>query len=393
MIVIRLVTIYNKKTIEEDIPEIGLYSTSDGSEFRWCEAPVNQENLYGYTPILTAISDTTTKVDLSHFGGVEQYNTTSFSVVNLSQINILMEDMDFPVIGSKVVCEDYYPETGENKITYTGIIDTFSADDREIEFNCEAWELKKDLNLSTKIITGPDGNFPFAPEGVKDQILPLCFGESNPEDGRFFKIPCTKKVWKTLTQQDICELIGCDPTYSNQPPEATTFPVHDIYPLPDTNVVHRVRLGNVKLTGITQEDLDKLNGMYVYVEKQPDYVDRYTHEEKPAYQGESRRINGVRLVSDKTEGEYAQIEIDVKDIVLWGDELGNDRYQTFINIIDKGLTNPLEFLYVWKTSLQNLGFRQGEKIHLGDDKKLVPTGGNDVVVYPNGEQRICSGLR
>ena len=384
MKIIRLITVYTKKTIEDDIPEIGLYSTVNGSEFRWSEVPVD-----GYAALLTALGDKTTKLDLSNGGNIEQYNAISFNVVNLFQINILMEDQDFPVIGSKVVHIDYYPDASENqyKVVYVGVIDTFSADDRELNFGCEAWENAKNKNLSTKIIVGENGNFPQAPDGVKDQILPLCIGESNPESGVFFKIPCVKKVWKVLTQQNICDLIGCDPQYDNQPKDITSFPTIWMQ-LVSGEVVHRVRLGDVKLTGVTQQNLNNLVGKFIYVDKAPSY--EYTGTDRnitdpETYEGESRKITAVSLVTGKTEGNYAQIEISIDNIDLYGNEDANSQYQSFVIFLDKGLDadNSSDPLYTWQTSGSNIGFRIGEQLCLGEDKKIMPRSGNSFFVYGN----------
>ncbi len=385
MKIIRLITVYTKKTIENDIPEIGLFSTDNGSEFHWSEVPI-APSVGSFAPILTSVGDKTTKLDLGTGGNIEQYSTINFSVVNLAQINVLMEDLDFPIIGSRVICEDYYPDTEEFKRIYTGMIDTFSADDRELHFDCEAWENVKDRNLTSKIISGSEGNFPFAPTGVNGQIIPLCIGESDPKNGIYFKIPCIKNIFRILSQQDILNLLPAHLEYQNFPSELDVFPVADQHPAAD-DLHFIIRLGNVNVFD-TQPYFNNLIGKYLYIKTAPVNEDE---GQEISYENELRKITGVEYSPNlgapaygAGAGEYAALTIIIDKIVrLFGNFYANHQYQSYVQFIDKALSEGDPALYQWMAAKENIGFKNEPEFYYGNEhKRLLTTGFNLSVFSP-----------
>lgn len=371
MKIIRLIRLLTTRVIANSITEIGLCSVANGSELRWSESPVQ-----GYAPLITAIGDITTKLDLGNGGNIEQYSAMSFSIVNLNQMNLVFDDMDYPLINAIVICEDYYPDISQSKVVYVGIIDRYSADDVELSFECEAWEDKKNKNLTTKIIVGENGNYPMAPEGVKDQIIPLCFGESDPETGRYFKLPCTKNVYKTLTQQNILDLVNA-PEQENIPAFLDEFPVFEET---TTDYTYWVKLGKVDLQNV---NMNNLVNKYIYASKCPINTDINPNNEN-SDEGRISKILSVWVREGYESGENAMIGITIEDqINLYGNEYSNHKYQSYIQFVDKGISATELELYRWETGSENMGFCTEPKIYLGDNRKSCLHGKDSLKLITN----------
>ena len=248
--------ILNNRYVEHH--EIGLYTPSDASrmsELRWCKSPVfNTEESY-LPHIIKSVSPISQKANLMRFGGGVMSDTSfDVTVYNNDQLSLKLEELNIKLQGKDIEIYEFKGTDADSdsistKRRATGMIsNTYEWDDKVIQLKATSSRKKKRANLSYVI---NKNNRPYVPGSNENKILPVTFGQSDPANGRFFKMICDRNKKDQLLNKDIVN------------PESTYYPVKfGLFPITEYSFgenIYTFRIGSSNMS----VDASNLVGKYI----------------------------------------------------------------------------------------------------------------------------------
>lgn len=215
--------------------DIGLYSVvSQLSELRWSEAPLTGAPEAWNHEILAenGIGPITESVDIRTGGNPVNVNDFTFICKGSNQLLLRMKSLGIHPTGLTVELHEFVGlltdcDSISHDIMFTGIIEDYSYNQFETVFTAKSsFAYKRNKNLGTIITTD---NYPDAPESIIGQIVPITFGYSDPDNGRYFKLIRTSFRDQVLRTSDFMPVSG-------YPPNMSLFPVCYKTELSESNV-------------------------------------------------------------------------------------------------------------------------------------------------------------
>lgn len=222
-IVIQAIKIKLDKTLATQ-EDIGLYSVvSENSELRWSEAPlIGAPETWNHEILAEkGIGAIAESVDIRTGGNSVNVNDFTFTCKGSNQLLLRMRSLGIHPTGLTVELHEFVGlltdcDSVSHEVMFTGIIEDYSYNQFETIFTAKSsFAYKRNKNLGT-IITAE--NYPDAPEGIIGQIVPITFGYSDPDNGRYFKLIRTSFRDQVLRTSDFMPDNG-------YPPNMSLFPV------------------------------------------------------------------------------------------------------------------------------------------------------------------------
>jgi hypothetical protein len=222
--------------------DIGLYTPVAGnSEFRFSEAQLfGVSKTYNYEMILRdGIGDISSSFDDSIGGNNETINDFSFSIKGTNQFFIRISELSIQLSGKTIeyiefegtdIDSDSIAET----VMFTGTIEDYEYN----EFECRITAKSSFVNKRNKCLAqrASTSNYPDISDEMKDNMVPLTFGRSDPDNGRFFKLPRIEYRNELITNNEL--LGGYD-----EPKYMSSFPAAETSTVPSTHLpANKIRL-------------------------------------------------------------------------------------------------------------------------------------------------------
>lgn len=295
------IDIYTNRSTSQEYPDLGVYSDSGMAVLRYSEADISSLATDTYNDLLLLECGTIKQsIDIRNGGGIAQRNGLSITLDNTDSLARKLESLGIILNACDVKITEYDFELSTSQVIFEGTIYNYRWDDvnLQIDTNVTFTEKRKvDLYNDT----------------------PVTFGQSDPDNSRYFKLIRTTNIEETLAVEDIAELAGYTGDY--YPPDMKLFPVYLFY---DSSNSIWVRLGffNPSLHGTEWEQ--------VFLNKFIKFI-----EGKSGNNGLYRKIIEVARSTATDNEEY--FVFTLRDYTL-DDILGNwegtAEDQTWVQVVD-----------------------------------------------------------
>lgn len=173
--------------------DIGLYNVdSSNTEIRWSEMElVDVDDTYNYEMLLdNGIGNIRRSFDYSLGGNVETINNFTVRCKGSNQVILRLAELGIDLSGKTIeyiefdgidLDSDYYSET----VMFTGTIENIESNQFETVITAKtSFQYKRNRLLGDTV---SETDYPYAPSSVKNGVTPVTFGESDPDNGRYFK--------------------------------------------------------------------------------------------------------------------------------------------------------------------------------------------------------------
>lgn len=207
---------------------LGIYNIGISCQIRLSETPLVVVEAGLYTPGYIAkngIGAIAHNSDFSTGGNAVHASDVNITLVNKNKYYKALLQLGVNLTGLKVQIREFIGNTVDHDSTSSDYIFTGFITDLEIDSTTISFSLKSNLaearrsNLGTLITIE---SFPYAPDSNLGKILPVVFGNSDPVNGRFFKLP------KTNAREEIQKVenfvSGGDVNTDYYPPTMSEFP-------------------------------------------------------------------------------------------------------------------------------------------------------------------------
>jgi hypothetical protein len=296
--------------------DIGLYTSgSDDSEIRWSESPLAG---FCHTMLLKGgIGAVSESFDETNGGNVTTVGDFTFSIHGAMQFLLRMNSLSIQLSGKLVEYVEYVDGTPEVVGSFT-IEDTTANEFEERITAKTAFQLRRNSLLATRLSVT---EYPDVTSELKDATIPVAFGQSDPENGVFFKLP---RIEYRNTEVATSEI---DPGSSWRPTGMTLFPVRNVS-------VDSAHLEVIFGSGIgPAATLTTLLGKYVKIMSGSVDAD-----------GEIRRISTAP--QSQADGDYRVDKWTELTLLQYFSEIlpgiSGETYGTFVSIIDVLLRYALD---------------------------------------------------
>ncbi len=288
------ISIYTGAELLGDHAAYGIYSVDDKAVLRHADASLSGFN----SDMITDISSIVHGLDLRSGGGISESGGVRIVYSNAGGLYQKLIDLDISLHGATVkIVEHDITEATQEQI-HEGTIEDVSWNDIQIQINSNVtFRDKRRVDIA-------------APG------IPVTFGESDPENGRFFKLLRTSDIEKVYKVEDIAQFEG-----EYYPPKMSLFPVwiEDV----ENNNSYVVRIGALDALAYDGKR-EALEGMFLkIVESVSENVGLY------------RKIintGGASLTGDEKAIRFYLRDFLPRD--LEGNETGTAEEQAWVEVVE-----------------------------------------------------------
>src|SRR4030065_2849061 len=191
-----------------DRVEIGLYATGSTCCLRWSESQLyGVADAYNYEMLLRGgIGETKESVDITQGGNNVIINSFQFYCKGTNQLGIRFDELEINISGTKIEYIEFEGTDADSDsvsetVMFQGVIDEISYNQFETVFMAKSSFEDKRNKFIGKIINSTD--YPDVDESIDGDVAPIVFGRSDPDNGRYFKLPRLEYKSDVISNTDI----------------------------------------------------------------------------------------------------------------------------------------------------------------------------------------------
>lgn len=375
----------NTEVVHSDDTTIGMFSNGTlPAELRWSESElIGVAEEYNYEMIVdNGIGDRQESFDASFGGNTTLVNDFTVIVHGASQFMIRLAIIGIKIHGLTIeyiefVGTDSDSDSVSSDTIFRGVVEDVEWNENEIRITAKSsYEYKRNRFIGLKPTTT---DYPNIDDAMVDNIIPVSFGSSDPDNDRFFKLPRIEYKNETISASDI------DPDV--EPSNTTIFPLIK-FGTEDTREEARFLIGVNSGAGILGYDF---TGKYVNVfdgaESSNGEIRKVDHEILTGtiyteYDSISAELIANGYETDLTDHEHAYLSLcDVFSSYLECFTPDSPTFKTFVTIMD------LFFKYIID-SVSCSGISLNGNYYLKDDEEMIKMLDTDTVVSTDNTEHI-----
>lgn len=355
----------------EENTSIGLYNSNNLAEIRWSESQLSGVSItYAYNMILkNGIGDITHRADLRIGGNSVTVDYLTISVDNTCQFINTLKSINLSLVGLFVEIYEYIGTDSNSDATssekvYSGAVEDVSWTESTCTIRIGSSLDKKRRNCIGRTINSV--YYPNAENSMIGTMVPVTFGESEPDNGIMFKAVRTESLNHPMTWLEIAETSEVELNYVF-PENLNIFPIMSAVGSSPTRE-YQVQLGN----GFTELP----NGYF-----EPDLIGKYIIiKQGKGGEGNYRKISAITAMGENVlygnNNRVVTIELeDYPEEDMVGNATGDATDQTWIQIIDIDRKYSIDY---WGCG----GFYDNTGAQIGNSVFLYAKSGDNVVTVP-----------
>jgi hypothetical protein len=211
--------------------DIGLYTPGSGnSELRYSESQLfGVSDTYNYEILVRdGIGEISESIDDQIGGNNATVNDFTFLLKGTNQIILRLLELGIQLSGKSVQYIEFEgtdtdSDSIDEAVMFTGTIEDYSYNEFQVSITAKSsFVIKRNKCLGTRANTT---NYPDVSDDMRDKTIPVTFGRSDPDNGRYFKLPQVEYRNTLITNNEI--LGGYD-----EPKDMSNFPTAELSGVP-----------------------------------------------------------------------------------------------------------------------------------------------------------------